>query len=108
MKYEMTSQINELMNVVKQSLSIVQTATAKDEEIKMWIGAAISDMNRQGIDVLNNVEDSLVQGAVVLYVKANFGFTDAKEKEIAQKSYNQVVNNLSLSSEYQMEVVIDA
>ena len=108
MKYEMTSQINELMKVVKQSLSIIETSTMKDDEIKMWIGAAISDMNRQGIDVLNNVNDNLVQGAVVLYVKANFGFTDAKEKEIAQKSYNQIVNNLSLSSEYQMEVVIDA
>lgn len=108
MKYEMTSQVNELLKVVKQSLSIVQTSTAKDEEIKMWISAAISDMERQGIAVLDNIQDCLVQGAITLYAKSNFGFIDIKEKELAEKSYKQLCNNLSLSSDYKTEVEINA
>ena len=39
----------ELLKTAKQCLSIVETATLKDEEIKMLINAGIADLNRQGI-----------------------------------------------------------
>lgn len=102
------SNVSEFKSLVKQCLSIVSTATSKDDEIVMWINAGISDMVRQGIDVAHNISDGLVQGAIVMYVKSNFGMTDIKEKENAQKTYMQIVGQLSLSSKYKLEVDIDA
>ena len=96
------SHTSEMSSLVKQCLSIVPTSTAKDDEIVMWIGAGISDMVRQGIDVAGNISDGLIQGAIVMYVKGNFGFVEA------QKTYNQICCNLSLSSKYKLEVDIDA
>lgn len=102
------SNTSEFKALVKQCLSIVSTSTVKDDEIVMWINAGISDMVRQGIDVANNISDGLVQGAIVMFVKSNFGMTDIKEKENAQKTYIQIVGQLSLSEKYKLEVDIDA
>lgn len=102
------SNSSEFKSLVKQCLSIIPTATAKDNEIMMWISAAINDMVRQGIDVTTNITDGLVQGAIVMFVKGNFGFVEAKEKELAQKTYTQLCTNLSLSHKYLLEVEIDA
>lgn len=95
---------NELNSLVKQCLSIIPTATAKDDEIEMWINAGINDMERQGIDVTSNIADGLIQGTIVMFVKGNFGFVEAKEKELAQKTYTQLCTNLSLSHKYLLEV----
>lgn len=91
----------ELLNLAKQCLSIIQTATAKDDEINMLIEAGKADLKRQGINS-DKTEDSLIQSAIIMFVKANFGNTDIKEKELAQKTYNLLCNNLSLSSEYKV------
>lgn len=90
--------------LVKQCLSIVQSSTAKDEEIVMWISAAVSDMVRQDIDVASNLIDGLIQGAIVLFVKGTFGNVDIKEKELALRTYNQIVGQMSLSKKYKLEV----
>lgn len=95
---------NELKSLVKQCLSIIPTATAKDDEIEMWINAGINDMERQGINVTTNISDGLIQGTIVMFVKGNFGFVEAKEKELASTTYNQLCTNLSLSSKYKLEV----
>ena len=102
------SNTSEFKSLVKQCLSIVDAATAKDDEIVMWINAGISDMIRQNIDVAGNITDGLIQGAIVMYVKGNFGFVEAKEKELSQKTYNQICCNLSLSKKYFLEVDEDA
>lgn len=91
---------SELNELVKQSLSIVGTSTLKDDEIQMLINAGASDLIRLGIDVQNNINDGLIQGAIVMYVKANFGMVDINEKKLAQERYIQAINNLSLSSKY--------
>ncbi len=91
----------ELLNLAKQCLSIIQTATAKDDEINMLIEAGEADLKRQGINS-DKTEDSLIQSAIIMFVKANFGNTDIKEKELAQKTYNLLCNNLSLSSDYKV------
>lgn len=98
------SNSHEMKSLVKQCLSIINTSTVKDEEIVMWIDAAVSDMIRQDVDVSNNISDGLIQGAIVMFVKWNFGMFDIKEKELAQKTYMQLMNNLSLSSKYKLEV----
>lgn len=89
-----------LLKLVKQCLSIVETSTLKDEEIKMWIQAGIVDLKRQGITASEDIEDSLIKSAIVMYVKANFGNVDIKEKELAQKTYSLICANLGLSQEY--------
>lgn len=91
-----------LLKLVKQCLSIVETATLKDEEIKMWIQAGIADLNRQGIVASSDTTDSLVQSAIVMFVKANFGNVDIKEKELAQRIYSLLCANLGLSEDYKV------
>jgi hypothetical protein len=94
--------MEKLLKTVKQCLSIVETATLKDEEIKMWIQAGIADLARQGIIASVRTTDSLVQSAIVMFVKANFGNVDIKEKELAQRTYSLLCNNLSLSEDYKV------
>ena len=91
-----------LLKLVKQCLSIVATSTMKDEEIKMLINAGIADLERQGIKADLNTENDLVKSAIVMFVKANFGNVDIKEKELAQRTYSLLCANLGLSTEYKV------
>ena len=90
----------ELMNLVKQSLSIVSSITVKDEEIKMWIDAGKKDLLRQNINA--DLNDALITSAIVMYVKAHFGNVDIKEKELSQNTYNLFCHNLGLSEAYRV------
>ena len=92
--------MEELLKLVKQCLSIVETATLKDKEIEMLIQAGIADLKRQGIVASETTTDSLVQSAIVMFVKANFGNVDIKEKELAQRTYSLLCANLGSSHEY--------
>ncbi len=92
--------MDKLLKLAKQSLSIIETATAKDEEIKMWINAGIADLKRQDIDT--EKDDSLIDSAIVMFVKSNFGNVDIKEKELAQRTYNLLCANLGLSTDYKV------
>lgn len=87
-----------LLSLIKETLSIVSTATAKDNEINMLISAAKADLQRQGI----NVDDTntLTQCAIAMFVKGNFGNVDIKEKELAQRTYSLLCTNLGLSSNW--------
>lgn len=93
----------DLLKKVKQSLSIIETATLKDEEINTLIEAGKADLKRQGIDVENKIDDALIQTVIIMFVKANFGNTDINEKELAQRTYSLLCNNLGLSSDYKEE-----
>ena len=90
--------MNELLRAAKQSLSIVETATLKDEEIQMLINAAREDLRRQGINP--DTENELIKSSIIMFVKANFGNVDIKEKELAQNRYSLLCNQLGLSSDY--------
>lgn len=91
---------NELLSLAKEVLSIVPTATAKDNEIKILIKSAIKDLNRLDIDTENKITDELVKYAIMMYVKAHFGNTNVKEKELCQKSYSLFLSNLASTTEY--------
>lgn len=93
--------MSNLLKTAKQCLSIVETSTLKDEEIKMLIEAGKADLKR--LDIKVDEENSLIQSAIIMFVKANFGNTDIKEKELAQRTYSLLCNNLSLSSDYREE-----
>ena len=88
----------DLLTLCKKCLSINSSSTIKDDEINLTIEAAKNDLIRQGINVYKN--NSLVRQAIVMYVKANFGNVDIKEKELSAKRYNLLCNNLSLSESY--------
>ena len=92
--------MEELLKLVKQCLSIVETSTLKHKEIEMLINAGIADLNRQAIVASVGTTDSLIQSAIVMFVKANFGNVDIKEKELAQRTYSLLCANLGLSEDY--------
>lgn len=94
--------MEELLKLAKQSLSIVSTTTLKDDEIKMWIQAGIADLERQGIKVDENSNNNLVTSTIIMFVKANFGNVDIKEKELAQRTYSLLCANLGLSEDYKV------
>lgn len=87
-----------LLDTAKQTLSIIATSTAKDDEIKMLIDAAKLDLTRQGIVV--DETNNLVVAAIMMFVKGHFGNVEIKEKELAQRTYSLLCNNLGLSSNY--------
>ena len=91
--------VAELKVLAKECLSIVSTSRIKDKEIELWVKMAIEDMKRLGIDVENDTREDLIKGAIMMYVRANFGNTDVREKEICQSSYNIHVAELQVSSE---------
>lgn len=95
--------MDELVKKAKQCLSIVETATLKDEEIKMLVQAGIEDLNRQGIKAEEDTDSELIKAAIMMFVKGNFGNVEIKEKELAQKTYLLLCNNLGLSSAYNKE-----
>ena len=92
--------MNELLKTTKQCLSIVETATLKDEEIKMLIKAGVEDLRRQGINASVATQNDLIKSAIIMFVKSNFGNVDIKEKELAQRTYSLLCNNLGLSSDF--------
>ncbi len=94
--------MDELLQTTKQCLSIVETSTFKDEEIKMLINAGIEDLKRQGINASENTDNELIKSSIIMFVKANFGNVDIKEKELAQRTYSLLCNNLGLSSDYKV------
>lgn len=96
---------SELKSLVKQCLSVVETSTAKDDEIVMWISAAIEDLVRNQIDVESNLSNGLIQGAIVMYVKANFGNGEQEEKDRCERTYKQTLTNLSLSQKFLLEEI---
>ena len=92
--------MNELMDLAKQSISIVSSSRIKDGEIKMWIEAGKEDLKRQGIN--SKLENPLITSAIIMYVKANFGNVDIKEKELSQRTYNLLCHSLGLSDDYKV------
>ena len=98
--------MNNLLKEAKQFLSIVETSTLKDEEIKLLIRSAILELERSGIDTKYNYSieteqfDSLITTAIMFYVKSTFGNVDIKEKEYALRTFNTLEQSLSLSDGY--------
>lgn len=87
-----------LISLCKEALSITSTSTIKDNEIELWIQAAIEDLSRAGVTAATVSTDNwLIKGAIVMYVKANFGMCSLEEKKLAANTYSLLCNNLSLS-----------
>ena len=101
----MNENITQLKVLAKQTLGIVESATAKDLELEMLIKASIKDMERAGVNV--DTDNELVQKAILTYIKANFGISNPTDKEKFLNSYQLCLAELSLSEGFR-EVEEDA
>jgi len=83
----------------KQALRI--KTDAFDAEINGLISAAKSDLKLSGVSEqkLNDETDPLIKRAVILYVKANFGWNNP-DSERLQQAYYMLKVHLTLSQEY--------
>ena len=91
-----------MLDKVKLALRI--SGTAFDEEVSDLINAAIADLRLVGIIVPENegspasVGDPLLERAIVLYAKAEFGYNDSAERYRA--AYDYLKCALSLSGDH--------
>lgn len=96
-----------MLDKVKAALRI--KTTAFDGEITDLIAACKSDLRLVGIVIPEETEppaegetpaagDPLVTRAIILYAKANFGFSEDAEKY--QKAYDTLKCSLSLAGDY--------
>ena len=69
-----------------------------DDEIEDFIEACKIDLSISGVRKIAE-EDSLIQRAIIIYCKANFGI-DNNDSEKYQKSYDLLKQSLSLCGDY--------
>mgnify|MGYP000071202539 FL=1 len=72
-----------------------------DDEIVDLIEACKADLSLSGVRKIEDT-DPLIQQAIKLYCKANFGL-DNKDSEKYQKSYDMLKISLSLCGDYNVE-----
>jgi hypothetical protein len=83
-----------MLQFIKLNLRI--TSTAFDDEITALIEACKADLSVSGVGAINEA-DPLIQRAVTLYCKANFGYSEDSEK--FQKSYEFLKVSLCLAGD---------
>ncbi len=93
--------IQSLFISAKQFLSIAESSKLKDKEITTLICAGIQDLERCGVNT--SLQDSLIETAILMFVKSNFGNVNIKEKELARRSYDSLSITLASSSFYRKE-----
>ena len=88
-----------MLEKVKLALRI--KSNKLDEEITDLIEACKIDLSLSGVKRIKDT-DPLIQQAIKLYCKANFGL-DNKDSEKYQKSYDMLKISLSLCGDYNVE-----
>ena len=76
------------------------TSTLTDEEIQMWVDAALADMERVGVKPELIDPDNpapLVRSAVIMYVKGQYGYDNTEAPRFLE-SYRMTVAGLLNSS----------
>ena len=85
----------ELIDKVKIALRLDKTVF--DSEVEMLIEGAKLDLEESGVDV--DLNDELVQTAIVFFVKAYFGY-DNKDSDRQVRAYHSVRNKLKLGTRW--------
>jgi hypothetical protein len=107
-----------MLGKVKSHLRI-KTATAFDEEVRGLIAACITDLKRVGIVIADTAPyssgheaenpdgsgqqtegDPLIELAITLYCKANFGYTQDVDARRFADAYENMARALVLSGDY--------
>lgn len=89
---------DELVASARGWLRIV--TTSRDEEIRQTIAACLVDLKNGGV-VNIDTSDQLIQQAVKLYLKSQFGYDAAAERFSA--AYEHLKFSLALSGDYNTE-----
>ena len=89
-----------LLDDIKVSLRI--KTSAFDTEITPIINACKLDLGLAGVNIIVET-DPLIQRAVVLYAKANFGSNPDGEKY--QRSYDLLKCSLAVAGDYNVAVI---
>lgn len=94
----------EFLVKVKGVLRITTNDTVINSEIETLIRAGQRDLIRNGIapNLVYDLEDSLIEMAVLTYLKAEFGL-DNKNYDKFKSSYEQLRADLSLTDDYVTE-----
>ena len=85
-----------MLDNVKKALRI--THSKFDDEIITMIEACKIDLKLAGVNKIDE-DDALIQRAIIVYCKANFGF-DNGDADRLQKSYDMLKQSLSLAGDY--------
>lgn len=88
--------MDNILNLVKLALRI--TSDAFNAEILNLIDAAQRDLALGGVTNIN-LEDPLIQRAIITYCKAHFGY-DNPDADRLEKAYSMLKLHLTLSSDY--------
>ena len=88
-----------MLESIKLALRI--NSSAFDTEINDLIESAKLDMKISGIVKVNEI-DPLIQQAIKIYCKANFGL-DNKDSDKYQRSYEILRDRLSLCGDYNVD-----
>lgn len=91
-----------LLTVAKTWLRI--TSSAYDDEITQTIDACVLDLTNGGVVNIDS-SDTLIQQAIKLYLKAQFGYNDESDK--FAKAYEFLKYSLELSEDYNTEAEED-
>ena len=94
--------------LTKAKLALRRTSNAFDDEIKDLISAAVQDMRNVGITALPDTVDytaetfgdPLIDRAVILYCKAEFGYLSVDEAKRFRDAYDYLKCALSLAGDY--------
>ena len=94
----------EFLVKAKGALRITTNDTVINSEIETLIRACQRDLIRNGItpSLVYDLEDSLIEMAVLTYLKAEFGL-DNKNYDKFRSSYEQLRADLSLTDDYVTE-----
>lgn len=92
----------------RAKLAIRKTAPQYDREVKDLIASAVQDMRNVGITKLpgeidytaDTFGDPLIDRAVLLYCKAEFGYLDPDEAKRFRDAYDYLKCALSLAGDY--------
>ena len=85
----------------KVKLALRLSGTALDGEVSDLINAAIADLPAEAGSSSKTLGDPLLDRAVVLYAKAEFGFNDDAERY--RNAYDYLKCALSLTADYTEE-----
>lgn len=90
-----------VLDECKTALRISLGNTVFDGEINGLINACRQDLILAGIasNKANDSTDALINRAIIVYCKANFGF-DNPDSDRLQQSYNSLKTSLALSTDY--------
>lgn len=92
----------------KTKLALRRTSAVFDDEIKDLIAAALQDLRNVGVTKLpttidyttDTFGDPLIDRAVILYCKAEFGYLDVNEAKRFRDAYDYLKCALSLAGDY--------